>query len=516
MMFKLFSKSYTVIFFGALTNKPHAFKFRAWELETIKNFNFFDVLVEDILIETRGSNVLRILPLSFEFPEYNWLTDRTRFFFDSLKNQRILEPFFFYKQSLKMQWSLVLSFVNYTVLKTKQDKLLLCLSKFIKYNGIKSNIFTCAVINNFNTDLKDLLALTSLTQKVGGVLNLQDNFVENTKQIPFLISSLKPFVVNVSSFFLLVNLDLRFEIPKLNLFLRQQYKNKTFKIFTVGVRLLGVSKFNFKNLSLSFSVFLRIVEGRHWFNNLILKNKNMTYVCLGQAVHKHVNCGNFSSTLKTFSNVFNVKMLKFFANVNSLNVAVLNKRLNLLCFKQQRLENFLTNKNSLIFNMSASTFGTFFNKNNILEVQLSPFKEDFCSEGKNLKITLPTAAFLEREQHSYDLLGKMKKNSKILNTPMTEKKTNKYKTAYDFFFVLCAFVSLEKKKQKILDVFFSKEQKLKPFVTFLRKSANFVFFSNSFLFTNFINDLYKQDEFSRNSLILSIAGNVFYNSVSNY
>ena len=515
-MIKLAANTYSIVFFGALTNKPHAFKFRAWELETTKNFNFFDVLVEDILIETRGSNILRILPLSFEFPEYNWLTDRSRFFFDSLKNQRVLEPFFFYKQNLKIQWSLVLSFINYTLLKIKQNKMFLFSSKMIKQDKQNYGKFSCVVSHNFNTDLKDSLAFIDLKQKLGGALDVQNNFVENAKQLPFLVSSLKPFAVNVSSFFLLVNLDLRFEIPKLNLFLRQQQKAKVFKIFTVGVRCLGVSKFNFKNLGLSFSTLLRIVEGRHWFNNLILKNKNTTYFCLGQGAHKNIACGNFLETLNVFSTLYNVKVLKFFVDVNSLNVAVLNQRVNLVLFKQQRLENLLLNKTVLLFNMSVLNSNSFFYKKNILAVQLLSFKENFFTDKKNINITLPVATFFEREQHTYDLLGKIKKNSKVLEAPATKKNINKQKTVYAIFNVLSALVSLEKKKKKLLDMFFSKEQKLKPFLGFIQKTKAFVFFYNSLIFANFVCDLYKQDEFSKNSLVLSIAGNVFYNTVSNY
>lgn len=515
-MLKVAANTYPIIFFGALTNKPHAFKFRAWELETTKNFNFFDILVEDILIETRGSNILRILPLSFEFPEYNWLTDRSRFFFDSLKNQRVLEPFFFYKQNLKIQWSLVLSFINYTLLKIKQNKMFLFSSKLVKLYIQNDSKFSCAVSHNFNTDLKDSLAFIDLKQKLGGAFDVQNNYVENLKQVPFLVSSLKPFVVNVSSFFLLVNLDLRFEIPKLNLFLRQQQKAKVFKIFTVGVRCLGVSRFNFKNLGLSFSTLLRVVEGRHWFNNLILKNKNATYFCLGQGAHKHLIRGNFSETFNAFANLFNVKVLKFFADVNTLNVAVLNNRVNLVLFKQQRLEHLLLNKTALIFNMSVLNANLSFHKKNILAVQLLSFKENLSTYKENISIILPVATLFEREQHTYDFLGKVKKNSKILEAPATEKKINKQKTVYDVFNVLSALMSLQKKKKKLLDMFFSKEQKLKPFLGFLKKTKVFVFFYKAIIFVNFVCDLYKQDEFSKNSLVLSIAGNVFYNTVSNY
>lgn len=503
-------------FFGALTNKPHAFKFRAWELETTKNFNFFDILVEDILIETRGVNVLRILPLSFEFPEYNWLTDRTRFFFDSLKNQRNLEPFLFYNQNLKLQWSVVLSFMGYVLFKLKQDKILLFVNTILKKKNFNKISFGGFNQNNFNTDLKDALALLQLKKQLGGILSVQNVFTASSNNIPFLVSSLKPFVSNVSSFFLLVNLDLRFEIPKLNLFLRQQYKTKTFKIFTIGVRLLGVLKWNFKNLGLSYSVLLNVLEGRHWFNNLILKNKNISYVFLGQNLSFNMQFSKFYEMLSLFTKLFNVKIFKLFSDINSLNTEVLNTRNNLFFFKQQNCKNIILNKKTLILNMSVFGNYTFFDKKNIFSVQMSPFFSSFFVFKESLKLTLPIATFLEREQHTFDFTGKIKKNSKVLSAPFNVKGVNKQKAVYDILNVLNIFVLLLKPKKNILNIFCSNEQKLNSAPFYLKTKTVYSCFSDFFVFNNFICDLYKQDEFSKNSLILSIASNVFYNFSSNY
>ena len=47
---------------GALTSKPYAFTVRPWELKSIESTDVFDAVASSIRIDTRGSELMRILP----------------------------------------------------------------------------------------------------------------------------------------------------------------------------------------------------------------------------------------------------------------------------------------------------------------------------------------------------------------------------------------------------------------------------------------------------------------------
>ena len=47
---------------GALTHKPSAFKFRAWELKSHYSIDVMDALGSNIEVNTRGAELMRILP----------------------------------------------------------------------------------------------------------------------------------------------------------------------------------------------------------------------------------------------------------------------------------------------------------------------------------------------------------------------------------------------------------------------------------------------------------------------
>jgi NADH dehydrogenase (ubiquinone) Fe-S protein 1 len=48
---------------GALTSKPYAFSFRPWELKSIESIDVLDGMGSGIKLDTKGSELMRILPL---------------------------------------------------------------------------------------------------------------------------------------------------------------------------------------------------------------------------------------------------------------------------------------------------------------------------------------------------------------------------------------------------------------------------------------------------------------------
>ncbi len=78
---------------GALTNKPYAFHGRSWELTKTESIDVMDAVGSNIRIDSRGREVMRILPRLNEDINEEWISDRTRFAYDGLKRQRLDQPY---------------------------------------------------------------------------------------------------------------------------------------------------------------------------------------------------------------------------------------------------------------------------------------------------------------------------------------------------------------------------------------------------------------------------------------
>lgn len=78
---------------GALTSKPYEFKARPWELTKTESIDVMDATGSAIRVDSRGSEVMRILPRLNEAVNEEWISDKTRFIFDGLKTQRLDRPF---------------------------------------------------------------------------------------------------------------------------------------------------------------------------------------------------------------------------------------------------------------------------------------------------------------------------------------------------------------------------------------------------------------------------------------
>lgn len=78
---------------GALTSKPYAFTARPWELRRTESIDVMDAVGCNIVVQTRGGEVMRVVPAENEEINEEWISDKSRFAYDGLKRQRITEPF---------------------------------------------------------------------------------------------------------------------------------------------------------------------------------------------------------------------------------------------------------------------------------------------------------------------------------------------------------------------------------------------------------------------------------------
>lgn len=78
---------------GALTSKPYKFKARSWELTKTESIDIHDALGCNIRIDSKGREVMRILPRLNEDINEEWIDDRARYSYDGLANQRLDRPY---------------------------------------------------------------------------------------------------------------------------------------------------------------------------------------------------------------------------------------------------------------------------------------------------------------------------------------------------------------------------------------------------------------------------------------
>ena len=78
---------------GALTSKPYAFAARPWELNKTESVDVMDAVGSAIRVDTRGREVMRILPRVNEDVNEEWISDKTRHVVDGLRTQRLDQPY---------------------------------------------------------------------------------------------------------------------------------------------------------------------------------------------------------------------------------------------------------------------------------------------------------------------------------------------------------------------------------------------------------------------------------------
>jgi NADH-quinone oxidoreductase subunit G len=78
---------------GALLPKPQSFRARPWEYQKTETIDVMDALGSAIRVDSRGREVMRILPRINDLVNEEWISDKTRQIVDGLKTQRLDRPY---------------------------------------------------------------------------------------------------------------------------------------------------------------------------------------------------------------------------------------------------------------------------------------------------------------------------------------------------------------------------------------------------------------------------------------
>jgi NADH-quinone oxidoreductase subunit G len=130
---------------GALTSKPYQNKSRPWELTKTDSIDVMDAVGSNIRVDSRGREVMRILPRLNEDVNEEWISDKTRHIVDGLKTQRLDKPYIRVAGKLQpASWQEAFAAI------------------LVKVKGSK-----IAAIAGGLASVEELFALKTLTQKLG-------------------------------------------------------------------------------------------------------------------------------------------------------------------------------------------------------------------------------------------------------------------------------------------------------------------------------------------------------------
>jgi NADH-quinone oxidoreductase subunit G len=108
---------------GALTSKPFRYKARTWELSRRKSVSPHDSLGSNLIVQVKGAQVMRVLPLENEEINECWLSDRDRFSYEGLNSpDRLTAPMI--KQNgewHETDWQTALEYVAHGVRNIKHE-----------------------------------------------------------------------------------------------------------------------------------------------------------------------------------------------------------------------------------------------------------------------------------------------------------------------------------------------------------------------------------------------------------
>src|ERR1700750_1809066 len=89
---------------GALTSKPYAFAARPWELTKTESVDVTDAVGSNIRVDSRGPQVLRVLPRVHEAVNEEWISDKTRYAIDGLVRRRLHRLYIGRERKREVEW----------------------------------------------------------------------------------------------------------------------------------------------------------------------------------------------------------------------------------------------------------------------------------------------------------------------------------------------------------------------------------------------------------------------------
>ena len=454
---------------GALTSKPYAFLSRPWELKSTESIDLFDSIHSNIRIDTRGYDIMRVLPRLNESINEEWISDKARFSFDGFFVQRLTVPLAKNDRGIfqTIKWSEAIAIISKKMHSSKPNKVGFSI-------GSLCDLDSLAVLKQLR--LKFNAAIINKSSQSFADADYSTNYKFNT-----LLQNIRK-----SDVCLLIGINPRIDAVLLNYHLRKRFLAGNFKIAYIGSSL----NLTFPSLHLgaSLNTFISVLEGKHFFCKF-LRRANMPMIIIGSSFSESLTlCSSnlFSNLIKLNLNLNNYSWngLNFF-NVNSSDFSLFDLAL-------QHNRGFVSKSLDLLYILEDYKPIDKNIKSNFIVFQ----GHHGCKNAEKADIILPCSSFVEKTSGHFNCEGRFQysnisipslnqsKNSNIILSAFLENAKN------NFMFLI---PSLEFSFNKTCNIFFNK---------FLF-SNKLVLLNNNYFSSSLYDNFYKTDIVSNSSLNMS-------------
>ncbi len=320
---------------GALTSKPYVFEARPWELKKTETIDVMDAVGSNIRVDTYGWEVKRVLPRINEEINEEWISDKTRYACDGLKNQRLDTPYFKNKNKFeKISWKQAYLKIFNKISTTSSDKI-------AGITGDMTNMETLYIIKDFFDKTIKSKNLDSRTENYYVNQSSRNNYIFNSKIIG----------IEDSDLIILIGTNPRYEATILNSRIRKAYKKNGTKIYSIGE--VGDITYPYTALENSTKIINDIINNNHELSKTINDSKKPILI-IGQSALKLNSSPYILEELKSYL----IKINKINNDWNSLNILSNNAStvgsydLNILSSKNEKnitLEKIKKNEFDILF-----------------------------------------------------------------------------------------------------------------------------------------------------------------------
>lgn len=247
---------------GALTSKPYAFTARPWELRKTESVDVLDAVGASIRVDTKGQEVMRILPRLNEDVNEEWLSDRSRFSYDGLKRQRLDTPYI--RKDGKLQavgWSEAFAVVAEKLNGTEASKI-----------GAIAGDLACAESMMALKDLMTAYEVANLDCRQDGAK------LDASNRASYLFNSTIAGIEDADAL-LIVGSNPRVEASLINARIRKRWKKGNFPIALIGEQVDLTYAHDY--LGAGAATLTEVAEGKHSFAET-LKKAERPMIILGQ------------------------------------------------------------------------------------------------------------------------------------------------------------------------------------------------------------------------------------------
>ncbi|XP_044073861.1 NADH-ubiquinone oxidoreductase 75 kDa subunit, mitochondrial-like isoform X2 [Siniperca chuatsi] len=247
---------------GALTSKPYAFTARPWETRKTESIDVLDAVGSNIVVTTRGGEVMRILPRLNEDINEEWISDKTRFAYDGLKRQRLTQPLVKNEsgQLVPTTWEDVLTRAAGALQGVEGNDVAAVVGGLVDAEAL---ISLKDLLNRLNSDN---LCTEEVFPMAGAGSDLRSNYLLNTG-----IAGIEE-----ADLLLLVGTNPRYEAPLFNARIRKSWLHNELQVALLGKK-VDLS-YTYNHLGESAKILQEIASGTHPFSQVLAKAKNPVVV----------------------------------------------------------------------------------------------------------------------------------------------------------------------------------------------------------------------------------------------